>query len=200
MIAPRRRTEPALPTTRRGPSAPTTTVGAIMLVSRRPGVAGPPATRSYSPSMLFSWMPVPGTITPEPEPVDEESDAALPCCVDGGDVRRPACGRVLRASRQRRLDPAGPPLRAARRRAAAARARRDGAASRTGSSRARASARASPRRARRSPRPCPARRRRTRSRSASPYAIRMPPDDGGGFEITSCPRYATRTGRRQTTR
>ena len=26
--------------------------------------------RSYSPSMLFMWMPVPGTITPEPEPVD----------------------------------------------------------------------------------------------------------------------------------
>ncbi len=78
MIAPRSRTEPALPTTSRGPSAPTTTVGAIMLVRRRPGAAGPPATRSYSPSMLFRWMPVPGTITPDPEPVDDESDAALP--------------------------------------------------------------------------------------------------------------------------
>ena len=49
-----------------------------MLVSRRPGAVGPPATRSYSPSMLFRWMPVPGTITPEPEPVDDESDAAVP--------------------------------------------------------------------------------------------------------------------------
>src|SRR2546426_3886617 len=78
MIAPRRRTDPALPTTSRGPSSPTTTVGAIMLVSRLPGVAGPPATRSYSPSMLFRWMPVPGTITPEPEPVDAETDAAFP--------------------------------------------------------------------------------------------------------------------------
>ena len=35
-----------------------------MLVSRRPGRPGPPATRSYSPSMLFRWMPVPGTMTP----------------------------------------------------------------------------------------------------------------------------------------
>ena len=92
MIAPRSRTEPALPTTSRGPSAPTTIVGAIMLVSRRPELAGAPATRSYSPSMLLSWMPVPGTITPEPEPVDDESDAAFPCCVDRGDVRRAAAG------------------------------------------------------------------------------------------------------------
>ena len=46
-----------------------------MLVSRRPGAAGPPATRSYSPSMLFRWIPVPGTITPEPEPVEDESEA-----------------------------------------------------------------------------------------------------------------------------
>ena len=28
--------------------------------------------------MLFRWMPVPGTMTPEPQPVEEESDAALP--------------------------------------------------------------------------------------------------------------------------
>ena len=71
-----------------------------MLVSRRPGALGPPATRSYSPSMLFRWMPVPGTITPEPEPVEDESDAAVPsasttetCVVPAGagsdDARRP---------------------------------------------------------------------------------------------------------------
>ena len=98
MIAPRSRTEPALPTTRRGPRPrPSTTVGAIMLVSRRPGVGGPPATRSYSPSMLFRWMPVPGTITPEPEPVDDESDAALPSRVDR--PRRASCRRPGRARR-----------------------------------------------------------------------------------------------------
>ena len=62
----------------RPPPAPSTIVGAIMLVSRRPGRARPPAARSYSPSMLFMWMPVPGTTTPEPEPVDAESEAALP--------------------------------------------------------------------------------------------------------------------------
>ena len=28
--------------------------------------------------MLFRWMPVPGTITPEPEPADAESEAAFP--------------------------------------------------------------------------------------------------------------------------
>jgi hypothetical protein len=28
--------------------------------------------------MLFSWMPVPGTITPEPAPVEAVSEAALP--------------------------------------------------------------------------------------------------------------------------
>src|SRR5206468_4548622 len=71
-------TDPALPTTSRGPCSPITTVGAIMLVRRRPGVAGPGATRSYSPSMLFRWIPVPGTITPEPDPVDDEIEHALP--------------------------------------------------------------------------------------------------------------------------
>ena len=40
MIAPRSRTEPALPTTSRGPPSPTTIVGAIMLVSRRPELGG----------------------------------------------------------------------------------------------------------------------------------------------------------------
>ena len=73
MIAPRRRVEPALPTTRRGPLAPSTIVGAIMLVSRPPARGGPPPTRSYSPSMLFRWTPVPGTTTPEPDPVEVES-------------------------------------------------------------------------------------------------------------------------------
>ena len=40
--------------------------------------------------MLFSWIPVPGTRNPEPQPVEAESDAALPspsttlmCVVEG---------------------------------------------------------------------------------------------------------------------
>ena len=79
MIAPRSRIEPALPDDEPGaPVARATIDGAIMLVSRRPGRGMPSETRSYSPSMLFRWMPVPGTITPDPEPVDVESDAALP--------------------------------------------------------------------------------------------------------------------------
>ena len=45
--------------------------------------------------MLFSWMPVPGTTTPEPEPVETVSAAALPSRVDDGDVRRPARRRRL---------------------------------------------------------------------------------------------------------
>ena len=28
--------------------------------------------------MLFSWMPVPGTMNPDPQPVEDESEAALP--------------------------------------------------------------------------------------------------------------------------
>ena len=40
-----------------------------MLVNRLPGEPSrPPGFRSSSPSMLFTWMPVPGTITPEPSP------------------------------------------------------------------------------------------------------------------------------------
>ena len=48
-----------------------------MLVSRSPGLSVP-ATRSSSPSMLFRWMPVPGTITPELEPSEQVSEAAFP--------------------------------------------------------------------------------------------------------------------------
>ena len=95
MIAPRSRTDPALPTTKRGRSPSSTSDGAIMLVIRVPGFPSRPGgLRSYSPSMLFSWMPVPGTKTPEPAPVDAVSDAAFPrastteMCVVPGGVRR----------------------------------------------------------------------------------------------------------------
>ena len=51
-----------------------------MLVSRLPGdPSRPPGFRSSSPSMLFMWIPVPGTITPDPQPVEAERDAAFPC-------------------------------------------------------------------------------------------------------------------------
>ena len=74
-----------------------------MLVSRVPGRASPPAgLRSYSPSMLFMWIPVPGTITPEPEPVEAVIDAAFPCGVDDGDVRRAALARARARRRARR--------------------------------------------------------------------------------------------------
>src|SRR6266566_989718 len=79
-IAPRRRTDPALPTTRRGRPPSSTTDGAIMLVNRRPiaplWLRRPTGLRSYSPSMLLRWMPVPGTITPAPEPFEAVSEAA----------------------------------------------------------------------------------------------------------------------------
>src|SRR5581483_8854714 len=54
MIAPRSLADPALPTTSAGrPPRPSASVGAIMLVSRRPAGTLRPPTRSYSPSMLF---------------------------------------------------------------------------------------------------------------------------------------------------
>ena len=50
-----------------------------MLVSRMPGTSFSEATlRSVSPSMLLRWTPVPGTTTPEPQPVEQVSEAALP--------------------------------------------------------------------------------------------------------------------------
>ena len=80
MIAPRSRSDPALPTTSLGPPGADTSDGAIMLVSRRPTARASPVTlRSNSPSMLLSWMPCPDTITPDPEPVEIVSAAAFPC-------------------------------------------------------------------------------------------------------------------------
>ena len=45
--------------------------------------------RSVSPSMLLRWTPVPGTTTPEPQPVEQVSEAALPCGVEHADLGRP---------------------------------------------------------------------------------------------------------------
>jgi hypothetical protein len=46
--------------------------------------------------MLFMWTPVPGTITPEPQPVEAEREAALPAAstTDGASGTRPPGGRL----------------------------------------------------------------------------------------------------------
>ena len=173
---------------------------------RRPA---PPATRSYSPSMLFSWMPVPGTITPEPEPVDDESDAAFPSRVDDGDVRRAAGGRVLRRARQRRRDARDGAPRAARptssrcaspprcSRAANASSRARVCSRITSASDAIASARARPA-ARRRARAARA-RRRSGCRPTTAAGSRSPRGRGSarapGRRQTT--RYAARSSRRQ---
>ena len=131
--------------------------------------------------MLFSWMPVPGTITPEPEPVDDESDAAFPSASTAETCVVPPAGVVLLRPRavgdargrlgQRVVgeQPLGEPA----------------AVERLGE-RVVADARLLAHHLDERPdRLADPGRRAGRSRSASPYAIRMPPDDGGGFEITS---------------
>ena len=160
-----------------------------MLVRRRPGVAGPGATRSYSPSMLFRWMPVPGTITPEPEPVDDESDAALPsasttetCVVPPAGACSGAPAAARRSARAPRAAPSA--------RAAAAPARRGRGPPRSRSSRARVCSRitstsaatASALPARRSAPAARAARARRRSGSR--------PTTAAGSRRTRAPRYA----------
>ena len=189
MIAPRSRTEPALPTTSRGPSAPTTIVGAIMLVSRRPGVAGPGADEVVLAEHVVQvdagarddHAGAGAGRRRERRRVARRRRPTETCVVPpaGAGSARPAATR--RCARAPRCDRVA-------RRAAARRARRGSSAAREARRRARASARASPRRATRSPRRVPGPPRATRSSSASPYAISTPPDDGGGFEITSWPR------------
>ena len=70
-IAERMRLEPAEPTTSSGRPPASTIVGAIIDGSRRPGgcVNQPSGDRSCSPIMLLTWMPVPGTTSPEPSPL-----------------------------------------------------------------------------------------------------------------------------------
>ena len=55
-------------------------VGAIIDVIRTPAgsVPNPPGFRSLSPSMLLSMIPVPGTTTPDPDPLDDERLAIPP--------------------------------------------------------------------------------------------------------------------------
>ena len=123
--------EPRAVRRRRRPSAPSCSSAG------GPARPGAPATRSYSPSMLFSWMPVPGTITPEPEPVDEESDAAFPSASTAETCVVPPAGACSARPGSAACDPRGRRGERARRRAAAARGRRGAARRRTRSSRTR---------------------------------------------------------------
>ena len=136
-IAPRRRAEPALPTTSLGRPRRRTIEGAIMLVSRVPGRASPPAGfRSYSPSMLFMWMPVPGTITPGAGAGRGGQRRRVPHRVDDRDVRRSPLALLGHAGQRPHGRAARPPACSARR-TGAARARRGRARARSCRSRAR---------------------------------------------------------------
>ena len=78
-IAERIRADPDEPATSATRPSSSTSDGAIMLVSRIPGTSLSEATlRSVSPSMLLRCTPVPGTTTPEPQPVEQVSEAAFP--------------------------------------------------------------------------------------------------------------------------
>src|SRR3954470_6702115 len=70
-IAERVRFDPAEPSTSSGRPSSSTTVGAIIDGSRRPGgcVNQPAGERSCSPIMLLTWTPVPGTTIPDPSPL-----------------------------------------------------------------------------------------------------------------------------------
>ena len=79
-IAERIRLEPALPRPSSISPSRSTTVGAIIEGTRRPGSIRwkPRGLRSSSPSMLLRITPVPGTSTPEPEPLEQVTLAHIP--------------------------------------------------------------------------------------------------------------------------
>ena len=78
--AERIRFEPALPSTSSTSPSRIAIVGDIIDGIRRPGSVRwkPAGLRSSSPIMLLSWTPVPGTITPEPEPFEQVTLAQAP--------------------------------------------------------------------------------------------------------------------------
>ena len=95
--------------------AASTIVGAIMLVRRRPrrGRRGRPREVVLAEHVV-QVDPGAGTITPEPEPVEADSDAALPsasttemCVVPPGGAgsATPASRRSIRAERRARRSP-----------------------------------------------------------------------------------------------
>ncbi len=79
-IADRIRFEPAEPSATSGSPSRSTTVGAIMLGTRAPAGCRwcPNGLRSSSPSMLLRCTPVPGTTTPEHDPLEQVTVAQLP--------------------------------------------------------------------------------------------------------------------------
>ena len=101
--AERIRFEPPLPSPRTSSPSRSATVGDIIDGIRRPATVAwkPSGFRSSSPSMLFSWIPVPSTNTPEPEPLEQVTlaqppspSSAVMCVVDPS-----------RSARNRRLNP-----------------------------------------------------------------------------------------------
>ena len=130
---------------------------------------------SNSPIMLFMCMPVPGTTTPEPAPVDAVSATAFPfpsttemCVVP----RETDCGALsLERTRGARGRPRSLELLAHHAASASHRVGGAGPAD-----------------------------RRTPPAAAGRSAIRMPPRDGGGLEKYSSPQKLARTGRRRMTR
>ena len=180
----------------RRPRGRATIVGAIMLVSRRPGRARPPGDQVVLAEHVVQVDPGARDDDPEPEPVEDESDAALPSRVDDRDVRRAPAAARLRARRARAPRSARAPPRASsgesRREAAAMQIARNAARARvcsriTSTRAAIASA-------------CPAGRARQPLEQRQAVGDQDPPDDGGGFDDDSCPWKRARTGRRQTTR
>ena len=133
------RLEPADPSASSTSPSRATAVGAIIDGSRRPGgwVKKPSGERSSSPIMLLRWIPVPGTITPEPSPFVHVTAHARPsrsstemCVVD------PSCEPMNSSRNPGRLRPsrnAGVRARCADSIAATSRARLGGPSSRSSS-------------------------------------------------------------------
>ena len=111
MIAPRSRTEPALPTTSRGsPSRERRSTAPSCSSSGGPGASDAPlGFRSYSPSMLFRWMPVPGHDHARAGAGRRRERRGVAVRVDDRDVRRAAGRRGLRLRRRAGLDPVDAP-------------------------------------------------------------------------------------------
>ena len=74
------RSDPPVPSATTPPSGPTRIDGLIIDPIRCPGGVAwnPSGFRSASPSMLFSWMPVPGTTKPEVTPLEVVIAATMP--------------------------------------------------------------------------------------------------------------------------
>ena len=194
MIAPRSRTEPALPTTSRGRPRPSD--------DRRRHHARQPRARPARPASQVDLAEHVVQVDPgarddhaRPRAGGRRERGRVAVGVDDRDVRRRGHGAD---ARERTANSC--PARAARRRARRGRGRGRNHA------RAHATARASPRRAGRSPPRCRTAPPGTCRAAPSPYAISTPPDDGDGSRAPrgrgSEPRAAgggsrgTRAGRR----